>query len=284
MPDTASIAPVTVGPVTIGGERPVMISGPCAIESADHARFMADEIATRMSRAQIPYIFKASYDKANRTSIHSFRGPGIDEGLRILEQIRNDTGLPVTTDVHDVEQIKAAGQVVDLIQIPAFLCRQTDLIVAAAETGTATSIKKGQFLAPWDCQHIVNKFKEAGGERLVLIERGSSFGYNTLVSDFRSLPILRSMGVPVIYDATHSVQSPGGKGASSGGDGAFAPAMIRAALAVGCEGIFAECHDNPSAAKSDGANVIPLPQLEGVLAQVNALHDAIGRPLPITPG
>lgn len=278
-----AIKPVTIASnAKIGGSKPAFILGPCSIEGKDHCLFMAKEIKQRAERYSIPVIFKASYDKANRTSIDSYRGPGIDEGLKVLAEAKAATGLPLTSDVHSPEQIEQAAEVLDLIQIPAFLCRQTDFIVAAAQCGKPVSIKKGQFLAPWDMQNVVDKYRAAGGNQLVLIERGSSFGYNNLVSDMRALPIMRSMGVPVVYDGTHSVQMPGGLGGSSGGSGHLAPGQMRAALAVGCEGIFMEVHDDPSKAKSDGANMVPLAQLDELLEQLLAIHSAIGRPAPAT--
>ena len=231
--------------VVIGGKLPVLIMGPCVIESERHALRMAKLVQAAAKRVGFPVIFKASYDKANRTSHTSFRGQGLEEGLRILQRIKDATGLPVTTDVHDASQVAAVAATVDLIQVPALLCRQTDLIEACARSGKPTSIKKGQFLAPQDCGNIVAKFEAiAGQKKLVLIERGTSFGYNTLVSDFRSLPIMRSFGVPVVFDGTHSVQAPGGLGTKSGGAGHFAPVLMRAAMAVGVEGVFLETHDD----------------------------------------
>ncbi|MBA3710445.1 MAG: 3-deoxy-8-phosphooctulonate synthase, partial [Planctomycetes bacterium] len=240
-----TIRPVTVSKgVVVGGRMPVLLMGPCVIESERHALAMARVVAREAAKVGFPVVFKASFDKANRTSHVSFRGLGLAEGLRILARVKAATGLPVTTDVHESGQVAEVAEVVDLLQVPALLCRQTDLVDACARSGRATSIKKGQFLAPWDCANIVAKFRAvprprgAHADRLILIERGTSFGYNTLVSDFRSLPIMRGFGVPVIYDGTHSVQSPGGKGTRSGGDGHFAPPLLRAAMAVGCEGVF----------------------------------------------
>ena len=254
-----SITPVTIADrVTIGGDLPCLIMGPCVIESRDHCLMMADKVAEAADAIGLPAIFKASFDKANRTSHQSFRGPGLEEGLSIIAAARDRTGLPVTSDIHGAEQVTPAAETLDLIQIPAFLCRQTDLIVAAAKCGKPVSVKKGQFLAPWDMQQVVDKFHAAGGTQLVLMERGSTFGYNNLVSDLRSLPIMRSMGAPVVYDGTHSVQMPGGNGTSSGGAGHLAPGLMRAAMAMGVEGLFLEVHDRPSEAKSDGPNVVPL--------------------------
>lgn len=270
--------------VVIGGAKPVLIMGPCVIESEAHALKMAKLVRAAAAKAGLPVIFKASFDKANRSSHASFRGQGVAEGLRILARVKEATGLPVTTDVHESTQVAEVARVVDLLQVPALLCRQTDLIDACARSGRPTSIKKGQFLAPWDCGNIVAKFKAAGGRDVVLIERGTSFGYNTLVSDFRALPIMRSFGVPVIFDGTHSVQSPGGLGTRSGGDRAFAPGLIRAALAVGCEGIFLETHDAPDRAPSDGPNMIPVKDLGRLLSDLVAIHRALGRPAPIARG
>jgi 2-dehydro-3-deoxyphosphooctonate aldolase (KDO 8-P synthase) len=275
------IRPVRVAPgVVVGGKLPVLIMGPCVIESEAHALKMAKAVKAMGKRFGFPVVFKASYDKANRTSGGSFRGFGMNEGLRILAAVKKATGLPVTTDVHESSQVAAVAKVVDLLQVPAFLCRQTDLVEACARSGRAASIKKGQFLAPWDCANIVKKFRAAGGRDLILIERGSTFGYNALVVDFRGLPQMRELGVPVIFDGTHSVQSPGGMGERSGGDGRFAPPLIRAAMAVGCEGIFMEVHDDPGKAPSDGPNMIPLHELPAVLGDLRTLHRALGRPLP----
>jgi len=280
-----AIRPVKIAPgVVIGGKAPVLIMGPCVIESERHALTMAKLVKAAAKRVGWPVIFKASYDKANRTSHQSFRGGGMDEGLRILAKVKDATGLPVTTDVHDATQVAAVAQVVDLIQVPALLCRQTDLVEACARSGTPTSIKKGQFLAPQDCGNIVAKFEAiAGSNKLVLIERGTSFGYNTLVSDFRSLPIMRGLGVPVIFDGTHSVQSPGGLGTTSGGSGHFAPLLMRAAMAVGVEGLFLETHDDWKNALSDGPNVVPAKELAALLKDLKAIHQALGRPAPPFP-
>ena len=284
-----SIPPVRVGEVLIGGDLPIIIAGPCIIESEAHTLAMAKIIKVIAAKAALPVIFKASWDKANRTSHASFRGGGMIEGLRILRRVREVTGLPVTTDVHESGQVLAVAEAVDLIQVPALLCRQTDLVEACARSGRATSIKKGQFLAPQDCANIVAKFnavpvaKGVAKHRLVLIERGTSFGYNTLVTDFRSLAIMRSLGVPVVFDGTHSVQAPGGLGSKSGGAGHFAPMMMRAAMAVGVEGLFMETHDDPKNALSDGPNVVPAKELLAVLKDMKAIHDLLGRrdpPLP----
>lgn len=264
--------------VIIGGPQPVLIMGPCVIESAAHCLRLAKALHTQAKRFGFPLVFKASFDKANRSSSSSFRGVGMEEGLRILAKVKAVTGLPVTTDVHEAAQVAPLAKVIDLLQVPAFLCRQTDLIEACARSGRATSVKKGQFLAPGDCANIVAKFHAAGGRDLALIERGTTFGYNNLVVDFRGLPQMRALGVPVIFDGTHAVQSPGGLGTASGGDGRFAPPLIRAALAVGCEGIFMEVHDAPAKAPSDGPNMIPLKDLPKLLKDMRAVHDALGRP------
>jgi len=285
-----AISPVRVSKdVVVGGPAPVLIMGPCVIESEKHALRMGRIVARQARAIGWPVVFKASFDKANRTSHTSFRGSGLEEGLRILALVKSDTGLPVTTDVHDAHQVAQVAEVVDLLQVPALLCRQTDLVEACARTGRAVSIKKGQFLAPWDCTSLVAKFRAvptprgAAEHRLILIERGTSFGYNTLVSDFRALPIMRALGVPVIFDGTHSVQAPGGNGTTSGGSGHFAPPLMRAALAVGCEGIFMETHDDPPHALSDGPNVVPTRELTALLKDLKAIHRAIGRPRPPAP-
>ncbi len=277
------IHPVTVAAdVVIGGSLPVLIMGPCVIESRQHTLKLARTLAAQAAKAGLPVIFKASFDKANRTSHAGFRGPGLEEGLDILAAVKQRTGLAITTDVHETAQVAAVAEVVDLLQVPAFLCRQTDLIIACATSGRPTSIKKGQFLGGHDCRAIVDKFRTAGGRDLVLIERGNSFGYNSLVADLRNLPVMRSLGVPVIFDGTHSVQSPGGRGDASGGDGALAPGLMRAALAMGCEGLFLEVHNRPETALSDGPNMLSTARLARFLAQVKALHQALGRPAPGT--
>jgi len=254
-----------------------LIAGPCVIESEAHALKMAGEIGAIAARLKIPYIFKASYDKANRTSVESFRGPGIDEGLRILEKIKKESGVPVLTDVHEAADVAAVADVVDVVQIPAFLCRQTDLLVAAGKHARAINIKKGQFVSPWDMKHAVEKVRQAGSNNIFLTERGSSFGYNNLVVDMRSLAIMRQFA-PVVFDATHSVQLPssgaGGK-AVSGGQPEFIPLLSRAAVAAGVDGVFLEVHDNPAQAKSDGANALPLDKLEGVLNELLAIREAL---------
>ncbi|MBK6316347.1 MAG: 3-deoxy-8-phosphooctulonate synthase [Blastocatellia bacterium] len=261
-----------IGPVRAGGPDLFLVAGPCVIESERHARSMAERIARIAADAGVPYVFKASFDKANRTSISSFRGPGIEDGLRILQSIQRDVGVPVLTDVHEVWQAERAGDVVDVLQIPAFLCRQTDLLIAAAKTGRAVNVKKGQFLAPWDMKNVVDKMSEAGCERLSLTERGSSFGYNALVVDMRGFPIMRRFGWPVVYDVTHSLQKPGGLGGASGGDSEFIEYLARAGVACGVDGVFMEVHDNPAAALSDGPNALPLERLAPLLDSLTRIH------------
>jgi 2-dehydro-3-deoxyphosphooctonate aldolase (KDO 8-P synthase) len=254
-----------------------LIAGPCVIESEAHALKMAEAISAVARKLQIPYIFKASYDKANRTSLQSFRGPGLDEGLRILEKIRKEAGVPVLTDVHEAADVPAVAEVVDVVQIPAFLCRQTDLLVAAAKHAKSINIKKGQFVSPWDMRHAVEKVRASGNNNIFLTERGSSFGYNNLVVDMRSLAIMRQFA-PVVFDATHSVQLPSsgavGK-AVSGGQPEYIPLLARAAVAAGVDGVFMEVHDNPAEAKSDGANALPLSDLEAVLRELLAIKSAL---------
>jgi len=270
--------PFQLGPVTIGGGKLFLIAGPCVIESEPHACMIADSVQRITSDLGVPYIFKASYDKANRTSIHSFRGLGLAEGCRILRAIAESTGLPVLTDIHTPEQCTAVsdalGPAQAMLQIPAFLCRQTDLLIAAAQTGRAINVKKGQFVAPWDMKHAVEKIRESGNARVSLTERGASFGYNNLVVDMRSLPLMRAMA-PVIFDATHSVQTPStGSGGVSGGQPEFIPVLARAAVAAGIDGIFLEVHDNPAQAKSDGANALHLNLLKPTLEKLLAIHAA----------
>ncbi len=260
---------VQIGKLTFGGNCPfVLIAGPCVIESPKSAMDIAKTLKIMTGRLKIPFVFKASYDKANRTSIHSFRGPGLEAGLKVLAEIKYKLGIPVITDVHSVEEAKAAGAVVDILQIPAFLCRQTDLIVAAAQTGRIVNVKKGQFLAPWDAKAIIKKMEEAGNRRLLLTERGSSFGYNNLVSDFRSLAIMRAMGYPVVFDATHSVQKPGGLGHASGGESQYVPLLSRCAVAAGTDAIFLETHPTPARSLSDGPNMVALKHLPSLLSDL----------------
>ena len=264
--------------VIFGGHKPlVLIAGPCVIESPSGALKIAEAIKRITSKLHVPFVFKASFDKANRTSIHSFRGPGLYEGLKVLSQVKAKLGVPILSDVHDVDQARMAGEILDIIQIPAFLCRQTDLIVAAAKTGKTVNVKKGQFMAPWDVKGIVQKMQEAGNHKLLLTERGVSFGYNNLVSDFRSLPIMRSWGYPVVFDATHSVQKPGGLGNVSGGESQYIPLLSRCAVAAGVDAIFLEVHPNPARALSDGPNTLPLKNLENLLKDLIAIDKIAGK-------
>jgi 2-dehydro-3-deoxyphosphooctonate aldolase (KDO 8-P synthase) len=263
-----------IDPVAVGSGQLFLIAGPCVIESEGHVRKMADAIQRITSDLGIPYIFKASYDKANRTSVKSFRGPGIEEGVAILRRLREATGLPVLTDVHEPAHCEIAAEGVDVLQIPAFLCRQTDLLVAAAKTGRAINVKKGQFVAPWDMKHAVEKVTESGNSRVFLTERGSTFGYNNLVVDMRSLAIMRKLA-PVVFDGTHSVQTPSAANGVSGGQPEFIPLLARAAVAAGVDGVFLEVHDNPAEAKSDGANALHLNELREVLESLLAVHTAV---------
>ena len=263
---------VTVGNVTFGNERPfALISGPCQLESLDHARMLAEKLVQITSDLGIPYVFKASFDKANRSSLSGVRGVGIDEGLSILSKIRAEFGCPVLTDIHDISQCASAAEAVDILQIPAFLCRQTDLLLAAGETGAAVNVKKGQFLAPWDMANIVDKVESTGNQRILLTDRGTSFGYNMLVSDMRALPIMAKTGYPVVFDATHSVQLPGGMGTSSGGQAEFVPPLARAAVAVGVSAVFIETHEEPSRSLSDGPNMVALGEMEELLDGLKAI-------------
>jgi 2-dehydro-3-deoxyphosphooctonate aldolase (KDO 8-P synthase) len=262
------------GNVIFGDGRLVLVAGPCVMESREMALDIASRVSEICSRLDIQYVFKSSFDKANRTSIHSFRGPGLEKGLEWLSEIRSATGCPVLTDIHLPGQAAIAAEVVDILQIPAFLCRQTDLVVAAAETGKVVNIKKGQFLAPADMGQAVSKCLEAGNDKVVLCERGSSFGYGQLVVDMRSLFIMRSLGYPVMFDATHSVQMPGAQGTSSGGDRRFVPVLARAAAAAGIDALFIETHPDPDSAKSDGPNMVSLDALEPLLEKILAIHMA----------
>lgn len=256
---------VSIGGLTVGNDRPLLvIAGPCQLESLDHAQMIAGRMAEASRAAGAQYVFKASYDKANRTSLSGKRGMGMEAGLKVLAAVRA-MGLPVLTDVHDAGQAREAATVVDVIQIPAFLCRQTDLLLAAGETGAVVNVKKGQFLAPWDMANVADKVASTGNQRILLTERGVSFGYNTLVADMRSLPIMARTGWPVIMDATHSVQQPGGQGNSSGGQREFAPVMARAAVSLGIAGVFIETHEDPDRAPSDGPNMIPLDQMPALV-------------------
>ncbi|HWL58598.1 MAG TPA: 3-deoxy-8-phosphooctulonate synthase [Paracoccus sp. (in: a-proteobacteria)] len=257
---------IKIGDVSFGNDLPLgLIAGPCQLETLDHALMIAERVAKAAAAAGAGFVFKASYDKANRTSLSGRRGIGMEEGLRMLEEVRNRIGCPVLTDVHDIPQARAAGAVVDVIQIPAFLSRQTDLLLAAGETGAVVNIKKGQFLAPWDMPNVADKVASTGNDRIMLTERGVSFGYNTLVADMRSLPIMARTGYPVIMDATHSVQQPGGQGGSSGGQREFAPVMARAAVSLGVAGVFIETHQDPDNAPSDGPNMIRLEKMPALI-------------------
>src|SRR5215471_6434636 len=271
----ARLKPLRVGQVTIGGKDPVFILGPCVIESEKFVRRMAKKIAEACASVDVDFIFKASYDKANRTSIRSFRGIGLREGCDILAEIGRDLKIPVTTDVHSTAEARIAGETVDMLQIPAFLCRQTDLLHAAAETGRAINVKKGQFLAPWDVRNIAEKLIAFGNSQFCFTERGTTFGYSNLVADMRALCWMREAGHRVIFDATHSVQRPGGAGDSTSGDGILAPVLARAAMAVGCDGIFMEVHENPVRALSDGPNQVRLNDLPKHLRMLKAIHAVV---------
>ena len=264
-----------VGPVTFGDGRLTVIAGPCVIESGAHALMMARECAARAKDAGLDFVFKSSFDKANRSSVNSFRGPGISEGLDVLRRVKEELGVPVLTDVHDTAQIEAAASVVDILQIPAFLCRQTDLITAAARSGRAVNIKKGQFLAPEDARNIVEKAEAAGCEKLLLTERGVSFGYHNLVVDMRAFPIMRSFGVPVVFDVTHALQLPGGLGHATGGLSEFIEPLARAGVACGVDAVFMEVHDRPEVAPSDGPNMLPLGRLAALLGMLREIHELI---------
>jgi 2-dehydro-3-deoxyphosphooctonate aldolase (KDO 8-P synthase) len=269
---------VRIGAVTIGGGGPLaLIGGPCAIENEKHALMVAERLQRMTGDAGVPFIYKSSYDKANRSSIHSYRGPGLAEGLRILQKVKDETGLAVLSDVHDVSEVAPAAQVLDVLQVPAFLCRQTDLIVACARSGRPVNVKKGQFVAPRDMVNVVEKVRASGSEDLLLTERGSSFGYNNLVVDFRGLPIMRGFGYPVVFDATHSVQLPGGQGDRSGGERQYVQALARAAVAVGVDALFMEIHEDPDRTLddgrplSDGPNMLRLDDLPRLLDELRAI-------------
>jgi len=269
---------VSVGAVTVGGGAPLaLIGGPCAIENEKHALMMAERLQRVTAAAGVPFVYKSSYDKANRSSLHGYRGPGLVEGLRILKKVKDETGLAVLSDVHDVSEVAPAAAVLDVLQVPAFLCRQTDLIVACARSGRPVNVKKGQFLAPRDMANVVEKVRASGSEDLLLTERGTSFGYNNLVVDFRGLPIMRSFGYPVIFDATHSVQLPGGQGDRSGGERQYVQALARAAVAVGVDGLFMEIHEDPDRTMedgrplSDGPNMLRLDDLPRLLDEIRAI-------------
>ncbi len=267
---------VSVKDFIIGEGQPLAImSGPCVIESEEHSLRAAEGLKEIFSTRNINFIFKSSYDKANRSSITSFRGPGVDEGLRILEKVKREFDVAVVTDVHTPEQATAAGEVVDVLQIPAFLCRQTDLLVASGKTGAAVSIKKGQFLAPWDMVNVIEKVRSTGNDRVIAVDCGTMFGYNNLISDFRAIPIMQDMGVPVCFDATHSVQLPGGLGNKSGGQREFIPTLAKAAIAVGADCLFIEAHPNPDEAKSDAASMLAIRDLSELLDNLLKLYEAV---------
>jgi 2-dehydro-3-deoxyphosphooctonate aldolase (KDO 8-P synthase) len=269
---------VHIGSIPVGGDSPhILIAGPCVIESEAIVLETATGIAKIAQDLHIPYIFKASYDKANRTSISSFRGLGLAAGLAILNKVKQEVGVPILTDIHDVQDVAEVAEVVDILQIPAFLCRQTDLLCAAAKSGCVVNVKKGQFLSPWDMSNVVKKLEEAGTTNICLTERGASFGYQNLVVDMRSLPVMRAMGYPVIFDATHSVQLPGGGGTFSSGQREFVAPLARAATAVGCDGFFMEVHPQPEKALSDGPNMVRLQELRGLLLQLQAIWEVSGK-------
>jgi 2-dehydro-3-deoxyphosphooctonate aldolase (KDO 8-P synthase) len=269
---------IKIGGISMGANRGLaLIAGPCVIESREGCLMIAERLVKLAKAQRIPLIFKASYDKANRSSVKSFRGPGLERGLEILAEVKSRFAVPVLTDVHTVEQAIRAAQVVDVIQIPAFLSRQTDLLVAAGETGAVVNIKKAQFMAPWDIKNAIDKVESTGNRRILLTERGVSFGYNNLVADMRSLLIMREFGYPVIFDATHSVQKPGGAGSRSSGDGRWAPALARAAVATGCDGVFLETHVKPEEALSDKDNTVPLAVLGGLWRMLRTIHETVRR-------
>ena len=264
--------PVAVGPIRIGGSLPVaVIAGPCVIESKDAALRHAAALKEKADRVGVPYIFKSSYDKANRSSVNSFRGPGLKQGLEILAQVKAQVGVPILTDVHEIDQVARVSEVADVLQIPAFLCRQTDLVLAVAKSGRVVNVKKGQFLAPWDMRNVLDKILSTGNDQVLLTERGASFGYNNLVSDMRSLVVMRDLGYPVVFDATHSLQLPGGLGAASGGERKYIPALARAGVAAGVDALFMEVHEDPDRALSDGPNSLRLDDFENLLKMVKRL-------------
>lgn len=267
---------VTVGNYKVGQGCPMLLmAGPCVLEGYEHSLMIGQRAKAIADKLGMPYVFKASFDKANRSSYNSFRGPGLKEGLAILAQIKKDLGVPIVTDIHEPAQAEPVAEVADILQIPAFLCRQTDLVYQAAKTGRTVNVKKGQFLAPWDMKNVIKKIEEAGNHNIMLTERGASFGYNTLVTDMRGLAIMRELGYPVVMDATHSVQIPGGQGTSSGGQSQYVPHMARAAAAVGIDALFLEVHDNPAEALSDGPNMVKLDNLEALLKDVLAIDKIV---------
>jgi 2-dehydro-3-deoxyphosphooctonate aldolase (KDO 8-P synthase) len=274
---------VRIGPVTIGGGAPLaLIGGPCAIESEEHALMMAERLCAVTAAAGVPFVYKSSYDKANRSSVRSYRGPGLKEGLRILRRVKEVARVPVLSDVHEVAEVEPAAEVLDVLQVPAFLCRQTDLLLACGRTGKAVNVKKGQFVAPRDMENVVEKLRSTGNEAILLTERGASFGYNNLVVDFRSVPIMRGFGFPVVFDATHSVQLPGAAGDRSSGERQYVPALARAAVAVGVDALFMEIHEDPDRTMpdgrplSDGPNMVRLDDLPRLLAEMRAIRAAVG--------
>jgi 2-dehydro-3-deoxyphosphooctonate aldolase (KDO 8-P synthase) len=269
---------VRVGEIRIGKGNPlVLIAGPCVIENEEITFTTAKKLKEICDRLGISLIFKSSYDKANRTSGSSFRGLGIDQGLKILSDVKKKFSIPVISDIHSVEEVRPASEVLDALQIPAFLCRQTDLILSSSQTGKPVNVKKGQFLAPWDVKNIIEKFTSTGNQNLLITERGTSFGYNNLIVDFRGFPIIRSFGYPILFDVTHSLQLPGGQGSSSGGQREFAPPLARAAVAMGVDGLFIEVHPDPTQALSDASTMVPLQEIEGLLQQTKTIHDMMRR-------
>ena len=267
---------ITIGNITVGGNNPpLIIAGTCVIENEEIIFHTAQRLKEICLSVGLPFVFKSSFDKANRTSVTSFRGPGIEKGLRLLAEVKSRVAVPVISDIHSIEQIRPAAEILDIIQIPAFLCRQTDLLVAASNTGKPVSVKKGQFLAPWDVQNIIGKFTSTGNEKLMLTERGTTFGYNNLVVDFRSFPIMRSFGYPVIFDVTHSLQLPGGQGGCSGGQREYAGTLARAAAAAGVDGFFMEVHPDPDIAMCDGPNMIPLDEVEKLLRDIKKISSIV---------
>jgi 2-dehydro-3-deoxyphosphooctonate aldolase (KDO 8-P synthase) len=271
--------PAQVGPYRCGSGEPLLvIAGPCVLEDLDSALRIAQRLRAAGEQLNLQVVFKASFDKANRTSIRSYRGPGLEAGLRILQRVHQETKLPITTDIHEPSQAGPAGEVCELLQIPAFLARQTDLLVAAAKTGRAVNVKKGQFMAPGDMRHVIGKLVDSGCQNILLCERGTFFGYGRLVNDMRSIPEMRALGTPVVFDATHSVQSPGGLGASTGGERAMVEPLARAAIAIGADALFCETHPQPDASPSDGPNMVPLDELPGLLARLVTIRNAVSGP------
>jgi 2-dehydro-3-deoxyphosphooctonate aldolase (KDO 8-P synthase) len=271
----SDIKPFNVGPVTFGDGRLTIIAGPCVVETEQHALFMAQEISDICKHVGLDLVYKSSFDKANRSSAESFRGQGMEFGLGILARVKEEIGVPVITDVHEPWQVERTAEVADILQIPAFLCRQTDLLVAAARSGKAVNVKKGQFLSPWDAKNIVEKLQSAGCEKILLTERGASFGYNNLVVDLRSFPVMRGFGVPVVFDVTHSLQLPGGLGKATGGQSEYIENFARAGVACGVDAVFMEVHDNPERAPSDGPNQLPLERLEKLLIKLKQIHELV---------